>query len=45
MDFDIVFTDYFTVGFFISTIFSIVGICIRFIKNIVRSASDTTDDI
>lgn len=45
IDFQGIFNDSFSLGFGIATLASVVGMAISFIKRLIRSASDTREDI
>ena len=45
IDFQGIFVDSFTLGFGIATAASVVGMALAFIKRLIRSASDTREDI
>jgi hypothetical protein len=45
MDFQGIFVDSFALGFGVATVASVVGIAIRYLKNIIRGVSDVTNDI
>lgn len=45
MDFQGIFVDSFALGFGVAMVASVVGIAIRYLKNIIRGVSDVTNDI
>lgn len=45
IDFQGIFNDSFSIGFGIATLASVVGMAISFIKRLIRSASDTREDL
>lgn len=45
IDFQGIFGDSFSLGFGLATLASVVGMAISFIKRLIRSASDTREDI
>lgn len=45
MDFQGIFVDSFALGFGVATVASVVGIAIRYLKNIIRGVSDVSNDI